>query len=238
MKNSLSRLYRKTIILIAVAVILVMIYFPASAANNLLKNPGFEQGYTNWDSLQDFTIDPPGHTGSKALYIQSLDRAVVSQCLPITQAEWNSWSDVNGFKYLDADGWIKTDQNVDRVYIEIWIWNDSTAISPCNGAGSHWSSIVLSANQDWTHLSQAPNAVFNPFAIDEKPAAISVYLVVEAQEGSYATAAFDDLNLMNVMPGSVTLSDFSVTQGVPVGIWILFGSLFCLAVILLKLKTA
>lgn len=198
-------------LLIVTSSLIVFTALPASAANNLLVNSGFEQGYANWDGLQDFTVTGPGHTGSSALYMEGADRIVVQQCIPISQAEWNSWQNVQGLKYINVDGWVKTNEFVERAYIEIWIWSDSTPAFPCNGAGSHSTSPVLLGNKNWTKLSEAPGAVFNPFGLDQKPAAVSISLVVEVVEGANATAAFDDLTLTNVSPGAVTLSKFTAT---------------------------
>jgi len=192
---------------------------PASAATNLLVNPGFEQGDANWDGLQEFTVTGPGHTGNFALYAEGTDRIVVQQCIPISQAEWNSWTDINGQKFVNVDGWIKTNEYVEQAYIEIWVWSDSLPAFPCNGAGSHWNSPVLLGSKNWTKLSQAPGAVFNPFGVGEKPAAISISLVVEVVEGANAVAAFDDLTLTNVNPGPVTLSEFTAKSP-----WAAFGS--------------
>ncbi len=206
---------------------------PARAATNMLKNAGFENGDADWDTgLEVFSIKAPAHSGSAAMYLESLSRATIEQCINISQSDWDSWITVKGHKFLLADGWIKTDQYVDLAYMEIWTWTGSD----CVGAGNHWISNVVAGSQNWTKISEVPNANNNTFGLIDKPVSISVVLVVEPVQGANGTAAFDDLSVVNAMPGAVTLSRFTGSSQPPVGAaWLALGAIF-LAVACWKLR--
>ncbi len=236
--DNLKRLVRALII---AACLISLINLPASAATNLLKNPGFEEGELNWDTgLEVFSIKGPAHTGSAAMYVEALTRASVQQCVGVSQSLWDSWTNVQGKKYLNVDGYVKTDQYVELAYVEIWAWSNANHTPDCIGAGSHWTSNVITGNRNWTKISEAPGAVLNPFGLDEKPDAVSVALIVEPVIGANGIAAFDDMSLYNLTPGAVNLNDFKAVNAAQQAGWILAGALLCLALlaaILFRQKT-